>query len=109
MLDSLANIGIFAVGFAFQFFLMFRRPRFEWRAFIPLATYLILLTWGLLRAYKIVVLPNDHSEFLGTSGQWFGILLCYCLIFLAAGSAAAAVGILAVRLIKKLRAKKKQP
>ena len=102
-MSDLAPIGIFAVGFAAQFFLMFRRPRFEWRALIPLFTYLVLLAWGLLRAYDIIRLPYDTGGFLGSSGQWVGILICFALIFLAAGSAAAAVGILAVRLIKKLK------
>ena len=106
MLNTLILVGIVAVGFAAQFFLMFRRPRFEWRALIPLFTYLVLLAWGLLRAYEIIVLPYDRGAFLGSSGQWMGILTCYCLIFLALGSATAAVGILAVRLIKKLRSKK---
>ena len=106
MINAFTVAGIFAVGFAAQFFLMFRRPRFEWRALIPLFTYLVLLAWGLLRAYEIIVLPYDRGAFLGSSGQWMGILICYCLIFLALGSATAALGILAVRLIQKLRSKK---
>ena len=106
MINIFTVSGIFAVGFAAQFFLMFRRPRFEWRALIPLFTYLVLLAWGLLRSYDIIRLPYDTGGFLGSTGQWVGILICFALIFLAAGSAVAALGILAVRLIKKLHLKK---
>ena len=91
------------IGFGAQFALMFRRPRFEWRALIPLFTYLILFGWALLRAYEIVVMPYDEGAFLGTSGQWTGLIILLALIFLAAGSATATVGILLTRLIKKLK------
>ena len=106
MINIFTVFGIFVVGFAAQFFLMFRRPRFEWRALIPLFTYLVLLAWGLLRSYDIIRLPYDRGGFLGSTGQWVGILICFALIFLAAGSAAATVGIVAVTLIKKSRSKK---
>lgn len=106
MFENVVPIILVLIGFIAQFFLMLRRPRFEWRALIPLFTYLVLLAWGLLRAYEIIILPYDHGEFIGSSGQWMGILICFALIFLALGSAAAALGILSVRLIRKLKKNK---